>query len=579
MVPCEEDDGRWVVRWAGHVEGMGGLLAALDAGNEPSGELTRLRGAFVVLIWDRYRQTGIVARDQLGGRDLFYTRDRGGFAFATEMPLLLDLVGRTPAPDPVSVACWLGSGTLPVGRSFYEGVDRLPPGHLVPLVPNPVPRRWWRLTDGAPKGRAPGDLAAQVMEQTQRAVKRSLPAGGAPAVLLSGGLDSATVLSVAAEQQRSTGRERPVAYSALFPEHAQVDERRLIEDVSDQTKVRNVRAEVTGGDALVASLRHLERWRVPATSLNQFIWQPMHERIRADGHAVVLDGEGGDEVFGMQPWYLVDLIASGRVPRAWGLTTRIPGFETRPTRAVRLRILRHFLRRGLPPHAVQRFAGLHGPATRYAPDLLNATAARHLRQAYDPWAWKRLSGPLWKRRLVYALTDEREILDAHGYLYRRAAGAQLDARHPFLHDVDLLQSTLAVPPDALFDSAYDRPLLRHGLAGRLPDSVRLRAEKSYFTSIANSAMSGTSNAFLTHLLADRQALIREWIDPAWIADKSAAVAQQPLWETSVKSAAQLFRLGTLECWLQSMADSAWPETQLAKLPPQRAALFSVREAT
>lgn len=544
------------VALSGRVSLHGGVGHLIQRGPEGAS------GAFAMLVWDVRGRSGSLFRDQLGSRDVFYARVAGGLAFADEVAPLLELLPVTPGPDEEVVSAWLGSGVVPVGRTLYAGVSRLPPGHRLPLDGSFLPVPWWRLEARTPVGVARAELAESVLRRARTAVVRADTGEGRPGVLVSGGLDSATVLALLAEQREADGRDPPVAYSAVFPTYPEMDESELIDLLIASSGSASVRTSIRGGSALGGSLDYLSRWRLPSASPNHFLWRDLLARAAADGRRVMIDGEGGDEVFGMQPWYIADLLSEGRLHAAQRLAGRIPGLGRRgASRLMRLRMLARFGPTGLAPHGVHRMLAGTRRTARRSPALLGRRARRQWSSAYDPWAWKRLSGPLWQRRLTYALTDEREILDAHGHLRRRAAGAGLESRHPFMHDVDLLQSALDIPPEALFNAWMDRPLLREGLVGRLPDPIRLRRGKSYFTPILQDSVSGPDRGLLITLLRRPDAEARRWLNPTWLEeDVALQTGRQP-----AASALQLFRAGALECWLRSLSDPTWPAREVAPL--------------
>lgn len=88
----------------------------------------RMRGDFVVVLWDRERNEGLIARDQLGVRPL-YLHDGGGvLRFAGEIAWLLETLPQRPSPDPAAVAHWIAISRRPGNGTLYEGVRRLGPG-------------------------------------------------------------------------------------------------------------------------------------------------------------------------------------------------------------------------------------------------------------------------------------------------------------------------------------------------------------------------------------------------------------------------------------------------------------------
>ena len=96
---------------------------------------------------------------------------------------------------------------------------------------------------------------------------------------------------------------------------------------------------------------------------------------------------------------------------------------------------------------------------------------------------QRLDGPFWWRALAAELTDAGETLGASSHLRRESSDERIDRRHPFLFDLELLQTVLAEPPELQFDPVRDRALLRDGLLGHIPEAVRTRHAKSFFTDL------------------------------------------------------------------------------------------------
>ncbi|HEY6551392.1 MAG TPA: hypothetical protein VIY71_09375, partial [Solirubrobacterales bacterium] len=91
----------------------------------------RLRGDFVVLLWDPERGEGLLARDQLGVQP-FYLCDNGeGVKFASEVRHLIALLPRQPEPDRASVAHWIGVSSRPGMQTLWAGIRRLQPGGML----------------------------------------------------------------------------------------------------------------------------------------------------------------------------------------------------------------------------------------------------------------------------------------------------------------------------------------------------------------------------------------------------------------------------------------------------------------
>src|SRR3954447_19051161 len=90
-------------------------------------------GGHELVVWDPRSRTGLIERDRVGTRPLFFAESGGALLFASELAQLRALLPRRPAPDETAMAHWL-AGTVPNdGRTLYEGVRRLAPGDALAL--------------------------------------------------------------------------------------------------------------------------------------------------------------------------------------------------------------------------------------------------------------------------------------------------------------------------------------------------------------------------------------------------------------------------------------------------------------
>ncbi len=153
--------------------------------------------------------------------------------------------------------------------------------------------------------RSAADAADQVREAAGLAVRRRVPDEGA-GVLLSGGFDSGSVASLAA------GSDTPLrGYSAVFPDHPGMDESELIQAIGEATGAGGVQMPVRAAAALPAAGDYAARFKMPLFSPNLHFMRALMQRAAADGTTVLLDGEGGDEVFGLEPYLMADRLRRG----------------------------------------------------------------------------------------------------------------------------------------------------------------------------------------------------------------------------------------------------------------------------
>jgi asparagine synthase (glutamine-hydrolysing) len=499
----------------------------------------RMRGDFVLLVWDPERRQGFLARDQLGVRPVFLAEAHGRLYFALELRDLLALLPSTPAPDPDGVAHWIALSTRPGTGTPYEGVERLGPGEMLRFGPGGVSRsRYWE-----PRFHEPLDLAAEewperVREGLRVAVERRLDPEAGTGVLLSGGLDSASIAAVGAGSLS--------ACSGTFPEHPQADEAELIAGLREALGLGGLVAEVRPGGLLASVFEHTAAWRAPLLGWGDFWTLPLLRAAAERGVGTILGGDGGDEVFAPRAYVLADALRTGRPRRVLRLARRLPGSGPHVGRRREAAMIASLALAGaLPPGWTLPWAD------DGAPDYLAPATRRRLRRSDDPDGWKRLDGPRWWAFAAHGVSSGIESTGVFEHQHRRAAMAGLEARHPML-DLDLVELALRQPPAQTLDPRFSRPVLREAMAGLLPDSVRLRPQKALFESLIVAAMRGPDGAAIREILTAPDAEIGTYVDrermKASLFGNGAARNEDEfrwMW--------QVWRLLTAEVWLRSLS--------------------------
>lgn len=530
------------------------IAAAWDSVGEQL--LASARGSFLLALWDERQQRGLIARDQLGERPLLW---HGGsrLAFASDYRPLLDLVTPRPAPDPVAVSCWLGSSVPSNGRTFYEGVHRLKPGHLIELRDGAwTPREYWSPQYREPVRAAPEELYGGLRGEMERATGATLRGVRSAGVLLSGGLDSSTVAALAAPQAQAAGTSLR-AYSAVFPGLESADESAFIDDTLAAHRLSGTRMAVQGGSLLAGSLRYARTWLAPDISANNFFWVDLLRRAADDGTEVLLDGEGGDEVFKTAYYLIADRLKQGNLTAAHRLVGSFPSIGRTSSRLLRWRVLGQYGVAGMVPYPFHRAV----PVRPYKSSLaLTPQARRWARREADPWGWKRLDGPRWWSHLVEAMVYGPDGISGPDHALRIARMAGVQRRRPLL-DLDLIEHVLRLPPEIGFEPHFARGHLRVAMEGALPDSVRLRSQKSYFTDVRVRSLVESDLAAAGRLLGPG-AEVRRFVRPEAIESALGRPAEDASMMERGSWGFRLQHLAATELWLRVQADPKLTEEEL-----------------
>ena len=511
--------------------------------------LSRLRGAFALLIWDVGPRRGLLAVDHLGARSLFSCRTASGLAFAADVRDLLPLLEVTPAPSERAVVRWLVDGAGAPGETLLAGVRRLPGGHLLRLGEggSGEPEPYWRPHYEPPRPLGEPEAARELRAALGRATARACEREGPNGVLLSGGLDSAAVAAAALTAGRPL-----VAYSVVFPEHPATDESDHVAERVQALGVESRRVAFRRGSALAAALRHIDTWKLPPATPNLFFHAPLLQLARADGVETLIDGQGGDELFGSSPYLLADRLRRARLLDARRLGRILLGEGNAGI------ALRRYAVKGLQPAWLHRAVRARAPR-RYGPWWLTEAGNVLYGGGAASWAWKDASGPRWWAYSADLLTMARERAGVHDALRQMFADAGLHGAHPLLEDVDLIETVLSQPPELAFHDRLDRPVLRSALADLMPGAA-LREEKSYFNAVLADAVHGVDEEPLRRLL-DEDSEITRYVN-AGLLDSLFAT---PLERRGGRETFLLWRLASVECWLRAHRDPSFAREALETL--------------
>jgi asparagine synthase (glutamine-hydrolysing) len=378
-------------------------------------------------------------------------------------------------------------------------------------------RRYWAPRYASPARRPSDAIADELWEVVSKAVETRTREADSVGLIMSGGLDSATVAAAAAEAAAPYGSDVR-AYSAVFPELPRADESQRIELLSTHLGLVGVPLEPCPEGIVAAGLDYLAQWELPGTGPGYALEHVLVRRAAQDSVTVLLDGQGGNEVFGLSPYLPADrvrrlrLVSSLRLARAFPLA-RHPAPWKQTVAMWRI----YALKGALPVSvhaAIRRVQGYE----RYTARYLGADSARVVFETHDPWDWKRAAdGPLWWAFKAHLATQVWEEVGLPEYLRHRAAVGGIEARSPLM-DLDLVTFCLSIPPDVEFDVRHDRPLVRRALEGRVPDPVRLWREKSNLAAFYHQCAVGADLPAIRRLLQAPDAEIRAFVRPEAVDD-------------------------------------------------------------
>ncbi|WP_018349265.1 asparagine synthase (glutamine-hydrolyzing) [Longispora albida] len=265
----------------------------------------RLAGMFAFAVWEPARRRLVLVRDRLGVKPLAYAQAGSGLLFASEARALFTtgLVRRAVSAD--GLRDHLASVRTP-GRTWYDGVAEVRPGHLLVLDDHGVHERpYWRL-EARPHEDTVPESAARVRALLTRITRESLDADVPLGALLSGGLDSSALVALAQrENQRplatfSVGFAGPFTPDALRATPDAPYVRAMVAHCGTRHRdlVLDPAALADPGHRLAALAARDHPGSGEMDISLYLLFRAVREHV-----TVALSGESADEVFGGYPWF------------------------------------------------------------------------------------------------------------------------------------------------------------------------------------------------------------------------------------------------------------------------------------
>ena len=257
--------------------------------------LAKLRGMFAFAIWNERDKTLFLARDRIGIKPLYYCLTNDSLVFASEIKAILadTTVDRGVAPGIVDR--FLTFLYLPGEETLLKGICKLAPGHYLLCKDGRLEiRQYWDL-HFSESGRSLSFEQAkhQLLSLLTEAIEQHMIADVPIGVLLSGGVDSTAVLSLAAE--RTT--KRISTYTVGFSDATVADERPYAQLAADTFGSRHHEMTITAKDFVDFLPRYV--WHMEEPVCEPPAIAMYYVSNLASGHVkVLLSGEGGDEAFG-----------------------------------------------------------------------------------------------------------------------------------------------------------------------------------------------------------------------------------------------------------------------------------------
>jgi len=466
----------------------------------------RLRGMFAAAIWDARRRRLVLARDPYGIKPLYYRHVGGELRFASELRAL-----PRGEIDLDALEAFLAFNSIPAPYSIFRDIRKLPAGHVlvwedgeifVERYARPGPTREGELRDGD-EAELVEELRARLRDSVRAHLLSDVPVG----VLLSGGVDSAALAALAAQET-----PEPVhTFTIGFAERS-FDERDDARLVAERYGTEHHELLVRPEPELL--LRALAETFDEPFADSSALPTYLVSQLAAEHVKVALSGEGGDELFGGYYTYVADLMGDRFAPLARAVRPLVEALPASTRKASLDYKAKRFVRAAhLPP--LERH---HGWKEIFSADARAELTGR--RATFDPVdvyraRYAETAGAPQLARLqdvdfgVYLVDDLLVKTD------RASMAHSLEARVPFL-DPLVTNLAFALPTRLKVRGLAKKVLLRKAVEPLLPAEV-VHGRKRGFSIPAAAWLRGELEPFARETLSAENLRRQGFFQPAPVA--------------------------------------------------------------
>ncbi len=258
--------------------------------------LSKLIGMFTFCLWDIKNKKGMIVRDRLGIKPLYYHYKNGVLMFASEIKSLLIDKEISKELDLQALSYYLSLRFIPGPKTIIKEINKLQPGHYIRYEKKEIKIvKYWDFSFSEERNDI-NRLSKELYELLEDSVKKRLISDVPVGVFLSGGIDSSTIVQIA-----SSLKKEPVStFSVGFGNEKDLENARLVSNAfnTDHTEII---IEPNSIELLPKVVWHFDEPLADPAAIPTYV---LSEKSKKKA-TVCLVGEGADEVFGGYEQYKI----------------------------------------------------------------------------------------------------------------------------------------------------------------------------------------------------------------------------------------------------------------------------------
>jgi len=455
-------------------------------------------GMWAFAIWDPKEERLFLSRDRFGEKPLFYKKTHDGLYFASEVKALQKLCGEKFQINENHLIRYVVNGHKSLFKTpegFYKSVYELDiaSNASVNISGDVSSYKYWKPAYSPDNKMSFADAVEGTRNHLLNSLRIRLRSDVPLAFCLSGGVDSASLVSMAAKELNAK-----VSTFSIIDNDKRYDELENIQATIDDTGCDSIKVKLEPGNHNIDRLISLVEYHdAPIATISYFVHSMLSEAISSGGFKISISGTAADEMFtGYYDHFLMHLY---EVKDETNHSEHLSNWEKH---------IKHFVRH---PQLSNPSLFSENSAYREYIYLNNDEFRTYLRKDWkEPFSETRYTSSLLRNRMMNEMFHEvvRVILREDDL---NSMKCSIENRSPFL-DKRLYEFTNTIPSKLLIGEGYNKFVLRTAMKGILNEKVRLSREKKGFNASINSIFDFSNPKHLDFFLSDSR--IFDWFDKA-----------------------------------------------------------------
>jgi asparagine synthase (glutamine-hydrolysing) len=443
--------------------------------------LEKFNGMWAFVIYDREKNELFGARDRFGVKPFYYYTDENMFAFASEQKALLKAEGIKTGINPKAAFDFFLKNTMEhEEEGMFKNIFELFPSYAFRFnlqerkliqwkyYTLPVNEKWVNFSE-----EKFNSAVLKTRELFFQAISLRLRSDVPIGSCLSGGIDSSAIVCTIDELRKKNNStiKKIQLFTACFDEK-EIDESPYAKLVADQVNGEWNRIYPTSAELLKDFSDFTYCQDLPIWHTSGFAQYSVMRAAKNKGIKVVLDGQGGDELFaGYYPYhfrYWMDLLKQGKIKSFHNETRSFPSSLS----FMIGQLTRQYGTSLIPSHLMPAVYKNYFKDIRYLKPAF--WKEYKTRMAYHEGFSSSLNGLLAKEMYNFRLKAYLKCED------RSSMWHSVESRTPFSDDKELIEYVFSLPPNMKIRNGVNKYILRESLKGLVPEKIRERKDKIGF---------------------------------------------------------------------------------------------------